>query len=737
MKIVLLAALLLISSGSLLAQGASPDTMFEQEYHEAYPVSEPIDPNVRSISVMPNGTVLIATASGAYQMQKGSRQWKSLQSNANEGPAYAVLSGLDNVAWVGTWNGLYRLNAEGLQAIPGISSPISVITEAPEGLYAGGPGGIWLINKKGLTRMSYPVSRSIRRMRSDGAGGLWLATDVGLYHCTGTSTEYQFETDQLPSAYVKDIAYDRQRRLWATCLGGIELFDSGKPVKRLGVTEGCPTIYLNSIAAANDGSMWVGTQLGLVRFHPNGTHTLRFSRRWLLDDNVNDIAFDSDGWAWIATSKGVSVIRKRSMTLALKSDYFYDVLMKRHIRAPWIAGQCHLKIPGDLNSWQPEDDDNDGEFTGNYLAMESFRYAASKNPDAREKAKKAFHFLKLLEEVTGGDGYFARSIIPVDWTNRVHDTNRTYTPQQLADELVKEPRYKPVEKRWRPSADGRWLWKGDASSDEWCGHMLGYYFYYELAADKEEKILVSRHVQRLVDHLIANNFNMMDIDGTHTRWSVWSPDKLNRDPEWRPDRYQNSMELLSFLKLAYYMSGDAKYQQHYTRLIREEGYLENMKKLTLQNPAWFIYYDVTMQAYLFPILLHCEKDPQLLETYKSILETWMDKRKEDHNPLINFLYCYATGRQVELKNSVDFLQDTPLDLIDWVIDHTRREDINLVRSPVLDDLQVSELPPPSIRAAVRWDKNPWDALDGSPDMEREPVFWLFPYWMGKYLKMIE
>jgi hypothetical protein len=55
----------------------------------------------------------------------------------------------------------------------------------------------------------------------------------------------------------------------------------------------------------------------------------------------------------------------------------------------------------------------------------------------------------------------------------------------------------------------------------------------------------------------------------------------------------------------------------------------------------------------------------------------------------------------------------------------------------MDELQVDKLPPASIRGTVRWDKNPWAAVSGSPETEREPVFWLFPYWMGRYLKLID
>ena len=91
--------------------------------------------------------------------------------------------------------------------------------------------------------------------------------------------------------------------------------------------------------------------------------------------------------------------------------------------------------------------------------------------------------------------------------------------------------------------------------------MMGYYFYYTLAANEEEKNIVRLHVASLADHLIAHDFAMMDVDGTHTRWSVWSPQLLNHDPEWSPDRSLNSMELLAFLKLAYYCTNDEKYQQ--------------------------------------------------------------------------------------------------------------------------------------------------------------------------------
>ncbi|MDN3659420.1 hypothetical protein QWZ08_27490 [Ferruginibacter paludis] len=712
---------------------------FFQEYHEAYPIGKSsVENNVRSIAVDKSSNVFITTEAGVFEKSSGASTWTELPfQEEDKGPAYAVATDGNGTLWIGNWNGVFTFHHNLLTKMPGTTGPVSLICVAKEGVYALGPQGVWLNTGNQFLLKNYPVARSVRGVVSDGKAGLWITSDAGLYHVTEKATHHFYKTDILLSAELKGLAFDEKESLWITGLGGVSVISNGKRQAAITPADGCPSIYTSCVKRSPDKVMWIGTKVGVIRFYPGGKHSLLFSRRWLINDQVNDIVFDQEGSAWIATANGVSVIKKRWITLAQKQDYFYGVQMARHIREPWISGQCRMAVAGDTAHCSPEDDDNDGEYTGNYLAMESFRFAVTKSEDAREKAKKAFHFLKELKDITGGDGYFARTIVPIGWAAKVHDTNRLYTARERAEELVNEPRFKPVETRWHKSADGQWLWKGDASSDEWCGHMMGYYFYYQLAANKEEKALIRQHVASLVDHLIAHNYTMMDTDGSHTRWGVWSPALLNRDPEWQLDRSENSMELLAFLKLAYYCTDNEKYQQHYLQLVSKEHYLDNMAALTEQNPAWFIYFDVTMQAYLFPILIRCENDQRLRAFYQQLMDKWMEQRKGDHNPLINFLYCYARDKKAEQQASLDFLINTPLDLTDWHIDHTKREDVHMVHTPVLNELQVSELPPPEIRNTVRWDNNPWSATGGSDMVEREPVFWLYPYWMGRYLNMID
>lgn len=576
----------------------------------------------------------------------------------------------------------------------------------------------------------------MRAAVSDGKGGLWIGTDVGLYHCNDMKTSLYQDENELISAYVRGMDYSNRGELWVGGLGGVTIRNENRRIGEKLPKDGITNAWVNVVKQAPDGKMWVGTNYGITRFIPSEKeYSVRLSKRWLMSDEVRDIAFDKDGNAWIATAGGVSAIKIRNMTLAQKAGYFYSNLIQRHVRDPWIVNRFKLTVPGDTTTLVQEDDDNDGEYTSMYLAMESFRYAATKNPEAAERAKKAFDFLHYLREVTEMDGFFARTIIPSSW-EKAHDMNRSYTPQELAEEIINNPRQKPVEKRWHLSKDGKWYWKGDTSSDELDGHLFGYYCYYTFVADEKEKERVALHFSKIMDHLMRNDFNLTGVDGTHTKWGVWSPEILNNDPEWAPERDLNSLELLSFLKFTYHITGKEKYQKAYLKLMHKDGYLENAKNLFDINPAWETYFDIYMVLYVYPPLLMYEDDPELKGEYQAHLKQWFEKYKSIKSPFVNFTFNYLAGGSDELNNSVFFLKDAPLDLVDWRIDNGRREDLKIVRKPILEELQVNELRPPSEYRTIRWDKNPYAAVSGNPAQERDPVYWLLPYWMGRYLKLI-
>ena len=721
--------------------GQTPDiyannSPFIQETHIAFPVGTDSRSNeIRDIAVDKNQNIWIATADGIFRKETDSGKWDKIILGEERGPAYAVTVEDDGSVLLGTWDGLYTYRDGRLKKEDGLKAPISVICGEKAGSYAIGPNGIWRKTAQGWKLQDYRISKAVRDAITDKEGNLWVATDIGLYKCKDGKTELFQNTRELISCYAKSLSFASNGDLWVGVMGGVSIRNNTTQVKNLTPQNGIPSADVYCVRKSPDGVMWVGTRVGVVRYNPDFTHSLRFSKRWLCNDQVNAIAFDKDGNAWIGTAKGVSKIQRQNMTLAGKEQNYYSQLMKKHMRPPWTCGILRLETAGDTATWRNSDDDNDGEYTGGYLAMESFRYAVTKEEDARLKARKAFDFLCLLQDVTGTEGFFARSVVPVDW-KEVHDPNRTYNQKEIAEELVIDPRYKPVEQRWHRSADGKWLWKGDTSSDEMDGHMMSYFFYYEYAANEEERVLIRKHVKKIIDRLMETNYNFVDVDGKYTHWGVWSPDQLNRDPDWASEKSLNSFELLAYLKLAAHITGDAKYEKVYHHLIDNEGYIKNASQLNKKNPAWQIYFDRTMEGYLFPILLKYETDPALKEFYAKLIEEWMAGQESGENLINNLTYALATGKKVNTRQTLDFLIDAPLDLVDWYIDHTLREDVKIVRTPILEEIQVSVLPPASIRATVRWDKNPWSAKNGDPHQVREPVFRLWPYWMARYLEII-
>ena len=132
-----------------------------------------------------------------------------------------------------------------------------------------------------------------------------------------------------------------------------------------------------------------------------------------------------------------------------------------------------------------------------YLAAQSYRYAATKDPDAKAKASRAYRAVEWLESVTGIAGFPTKAIIP------------------MGDE---EPSSSGV--RWYPSPDGKWLWKGDCSSDEIVGHYLRLLHLLRPGRTaKGKRPRVRALTERIMDHILDNGYYLM-LEGKPTRWGL-------------------------------------------------------------------------------------------------------------------------------------------------------------------------------------------------------------------------
>ena len=716
------------------------DTPFVQEYHEPYPI-EPGGPanDVRAVAVDKAGRVWAATRAGVHALRDDA--WSRVEG-VTDGQTFDLFVDADGAVWVASWDGVYVVAAGSVRKIPEVEGPVAIVGPAENGVVILGPNDAWRCQGKTCTAIPERMSRAYRDATTGPDETLWVATGMGLYNLRPEGMRHYYRNDELVSGEVNGVAFAADGRLWAGGLGGVTVLENGTCVQQMTGKNGPPYPFVNCTRFAPDGTLWAGTDLGVARWNGGPYWSLRHSRRWLLSDRVRDIAFDDDGTAWVATDAGVSAIKRRTMTLAEKADYYYAICMERHVRAPWLVEKCRFPDPTDRSVWEPVDDDNDGEYTSFYLVMECFRYAATKDPDAKAKADKAYDALEFLQTVTGTDGFVARSVVPATQT-KMADPNEDYSVARNAGRMIGDARWKPVSKRWRLSADGKWLWKGDTSSDEITGHMFAYYFYYELAADEAHKERVRRHVANIVDHIVDNGYVFRDpVDGQPTRWGVWAPEMLQNDPDWRVEMPINSFEILSYLKTAHHITGDDKYDKEYRKLIEEHGYAEATRRPKAIGLSERSHIDDGLLLSATPALVLNEKDPALRALYVEGV-TWAYRTVEnEQNPFFNYIFGFIGGENFHNEESVAFLRDQPLDLIQWRVDSSRREDVEFVRRPIFEDMQTSRMLPPSERGVMRWDKNPWAVVSGDfcdleGRLESSGVFWLFPYWMGRYCGFIQ
>ncbi|MBW7866398.1 MAG: regulator [Candidatus Hydrogenedens sp.] len=727
-----------------LVHGAPPvqDTPFVQEYREFHPLPGGAN-DVRGLAFDGEGVLWAATAEGVFLLSEG--VWRAAHDAESAGPCFTAAASPTGGVWVGAWNGVWRCSGGKAERMGGLAEPVSALAFDGASALAFGPRGNWRFDGKDWTAFGGKWATSSRDTARDSTGGLWLSTAHGLYLLEGERiARHLHKEEDLLTGDQLSVTVGPDGLVWAGGYGGIDVYRGEKRVRSFSPREGLANLEVRRLRFHPDGTLWVCTGLGVTRWN-GSSWSLRHSLRWLPSDDTRDVAFDRDGAAWVATAEGVGVIRRRMTTLAEKAAHYYDICMARKVREPWIVGDSRLMVPGDVTSNQHEDDDNDGEYTNLYMAMEAFRYQVTGDPDALDRARKAFDTMERFQTITGTDGFIARTMVPVEWAgpdnpnpSRLHDANRTHTAREEAQMLVDNPRHKTVEERWRPSADGKWLWKGDTSSDEMSGHFFGYYIYYKYVAQTDaEREKVARLTARVMDYLMAGGYTLLDTDGTHTLWGVWAPERLHGDGNWRAERPVNATELLSYLKTAHVITGEERFDRAYRELISRHGYLELARAPKPTAPSERTDIDSDLLVLALPALLMEEHDPEFRAAYEQGLRQWFGQVGAANSPFFNFM-CGALGvEDFNLEECVKFLRDCPLDIIHWTVDNRARQDLRLVRYPELYGWQTDRLPPADERPVMRWDKNPYDAVRGDGGRsESSGVFWLLPYWMGRHFGFI-
>jgi hypothetical protein len=476
-----------------------------------------------------------------------------------------------------------------------------------------------------------------------------------------------------------------------------------------------PVASFTVIAAQSPSVAWVGTRHGAFRVVGSAARDYFAGRRWLPDDHVTGIGFDSDA-VWIETTAGFARIVEAPMTLAAKSRAFVERVQARHNR--WgLTASSQLGTPGDLSTNRMVSSDNDGLWTAMYVAAEVFRFRVTGDADARENARRGMQAIMRLEAITGRPGFPARSFI------------RTGVDLQ------------PGDGEWHDTPDKQWRWKGDTSSDEIVGHYFVYPIYHDLVADAAEKPALQAVIARITNHILDHDYQLTDVDGQPTRWGWWGPDRIWADPD---ETGLRALHILSHLRVAMSMCTDpkdrARFRAAYDDLITKEKYhlLTRNQKVMVAGAINHSDDELAFLSY-YPLLMY-ERDPALLEVYRQSLErSWQIERAE-RNPLWNFIYAFGSGAKAfDRDDSLRTLREIPMDQVQWSVSNAHRLDVpfdpmndRFKRRQALVVLPYDELP------MSKWNGNPY-ALEGGNQgrSEDDGAYFLLPYWMGRFHGLID
>lgn len=468
-------------------------------------------------------------------------------------------------------------------------------------------------------------------------------------------------------------------------------------------------------AIASTGAViWIGTHNGLIRYQ----RTIRgeekqylAGRRYLPDNEVLSLLPVANRGIWVRTRTGVAYIDYQNITLAEKANIFEKMQASRHMRHGLVS-DIVLDAPGDIAHSHTKPADNDGLWTAMYAAAEIFHYSATRSATALQHAHRSLDAVLFLTQVTGIPGYPARSFASKDDP----DTEGT---------------------EWHNSADGRYRWKGDTSSDEIVGHFFLYSLAYDLLSDRNSRRRIAKAASSIANNILDNGYSLVGETGRPTLWGKWSPQYL-ASKTGRPDGPLNAIEILCFLKVAAHITGNRRYVDAYRHAAVDLGYAKlGTRYLELRDEINCSDEELFMLS-IYPLMKY-EKDPQLLALYQQALDQWWQNEKKQENALWGILYQEVTrGPHIDLRTSFTRLGKMPLNTLDWSVVNSTRHDIRMdggiyrSRSP-----QTRELLPPDELPIQRWNTSPF-CVDASGSGKREMEFttFLLPYWMGKAFHLL-
>ncbi|HXB93088.1 MAG TPA: two-component regulator propeller domain-containing protein [Puia sp.] len=217
----------------------------------------------------------------------------------------AVLADQEGITWLGSEDGLARLNKDYYHFYPLREQLPAKTSDAP------GPGAAQV---SGGARVSDAGNATIIALNTDRDGVLWMGSYNGIFRMQGAATPEITRLGKKKVGFAFSVLRDSSQDLWVCSDGGILRMKDNRPLLQYPLTAYCGCV-------APDGSLWFGCRNGRI-IHRDKNGLREVSNPELLDERIMAIYGDRNGFLWVGYGLvGLKKFRPSVTGLQLVKEY--------------------------------------------------------------------------------------------------------------------------------------------------------------------------------------------------------------------------------------------------------------------------------------------------------------------------------------------------------------------------------------------------------------------------------
>lgn len=434
-----------VEGNILIADQDNGLTIFKGEAFETINDKDIIpDPNVNAIFKDKTGALWFGTNAGIVRYYPESEK-KTVIYNRKKSSIYDDIrffrQDSDGNLWIGGNEGgviLFNMKTSGFESQPYINSILyqggqvkAMEIDRQNNLWVGTVDGLAVgtINQQNFQRYTIMDSLTvsiITALYCDPNGDMWIGTDAkakrpGLIKYNAAKKDFR-QVPVLAGIIPKTMVMDNKGVLWIGTGQGLLAFKNDSIISTLSQDDGLLSNNINLLAAGDDGSIYIGTNIGLNRYFPETKRIFSYTERngfTGIETKPNAVLKTQTGDLWFGTANGATHLHPaetatrnleplthlmnmrvnyeiREMAPGLKLNYndrsvlfdYYSICLTN----PDVV-RYKVKLEGADEDWRPVTDQTRAIYSALPPGKYTFNVIASNSQGVWNSTPARFHFV--------------------------------------------------------------------------------------------------------------------------------------------------------------------------------------------------------------------------------------------------------------------------------------------------------------------------------------------------------